>query len=140
MLVQVKQSVKELPLCWYGVKLLPKNLLDCAISLGLAIKDHDEPQYYRWGDTFYNLRDDFEADSGVHFELRVAWGGPTSILGFFSNWEIESITPTKLMFINNLLELMNYPPECELLWYPDVHETVSVVIGMASALVLIPLS
>ena len=74
----MKRSVKELPLCWYGIELLPKNVLDLAISLDLAIKDVDEETgLYSWGDTFYALREDFEEETGIRFELRDVWGAST---------------------------------------------------------------
>ena len=126
--------MKELPLCWYGIELLPKNVLDLAISLDLAIKDVDEETgLYSWGDTFYALREDFEEETGIRFELRDVWGastGPSPIIGFFSNWDVESVTMEQMGYIEGLLEMMNYPTSYKVCWYPDIDETVSTSIDI----------
>ena len=127
MFVEVRRSVRELPLCWYGIELIPKNILDLSISLDLAVKN-EVTDRYRWAESFYNLRDEFEEESGVHFELRDVWGastGPSPILGFFSNWEVESITRKEMRYIKRLLRMLKYPKDYKLRWYPDVDETVS---------------
>ena len=130
--VQVKRSVRELPLCWYGIELLPKNVLDLAIELGLAVRNEENGRF-SWGDTFYALRDDFEAETGVRFELRDVWGastGPSPIVGFFSNWEVEAVTMRQMGHIEGLLGMMGYPDGYKVRWYPDIDETVGAGVSI----------
>ena len=86
---------EQLPLCWYGVALLPDNLLELTVECKLAVRecpDHPDSMW-DWYRSFRNLRDEFERESGIRIDLQQVHGlGTLPFLSFWSNWEIKRVT------------------------------------------------
>ena len=118
----------DLPLCWFGIRFHPKQALELAIELDLAVRNTTGRREYDCFWTFNKLRASFKEETGLSIGLQQVWspnGGEISILAFYSNREYESITMDKFRLAYGLLEMMKFPEDKMLMrWYPDINETV----------------
>ncbi|KAH9927212.1 uncharacterized protein BXZ73DRAFT_102798 [Epithele typhae] len=125
----------DLPLCWFGVPLLPDLFLNLSVSLGLAQKSPRGEWY--WLRSFYALRDAFEKETGVHFDMEQVWGANPSrplepIVAFCSNRGIQHVTEEMVNKVEDLLDMLGYPEdrwEGELRWFPARLETVTMTLA-----------
>ena len=75
----------------------------------------------------------FEGESGLTMHLHQVWDQPYPLLTFFSNHEMARITEDMWRIIGDLLDDMDYPEGCQLLWYLDRNLCVRVSVLFALA-------
>ena len=120
-------SPRALPLCWYGVPLLTKNLIEFAVDVGAAVPDACVPGAFDFPASFQRLQSE-ALERGLGIDFRQVWStrGPIYVLVFFSNRQYEEILMGTLMDAALFLRWLEYPEEKAVLrWYPDIHEDVS---------------
>ncbi|KAM5534029.1 hypothetical protein V8D89_012349 [Ganoderma adspersum] len=117
----------QLPLCWYGVPFVPQLLYACAERIGLASyytvevlssNPGDLDPFQTWG----NVQEWFNKRSGLKLDLNLVWdeeGNSDTILTFWSNHEMNNITPKMWDLTCELLDYLEYGEEYELLWCLD---------------------
>ncbi|KAM5543926.1 hypothetical protein V8D89_002543 [Ganoderma adspersum] len=117
---------RKLPLCWYGVPFYPDIVFAYAERIRLGIYLKEANLHFKCGDldiyqTWPKLVKWFKDQSGFTMHLHQVWGERKPLLTFFSNHEMARVTEEnwELQVINAMLDEMEYPRECEPMWYLD---------------------
>ena len=134
---------KKLPLCWYGVPFYPDIVFAYAERIRLGVYLEEKVLNLKAGDldiynTWPRLVKWFEEQSGFTMQLHQVWRAREPLLTFFCNHEMASVTRENWELIDAMLDEMEYPPECELMWYLDIGLNVrlSMLSIIASASLL----
>ena len=117
----------QLPRCWYGVPFVPELLYSCAERIGLASYYTVEVLSSNPGDldplqTWGNVQEWFEKRSGLKIDLNLVWdeeGDSDTLLTFWSNHEMDNITPEMWNLTCELLDYLEYGEDYQLLWCLD---------------------
>ena len=129
---------RKLPLCWYGVPFYSDTVFAYAQRIRQAAYIKREILHLKPGDldiykTWPKLVKWFEGESGLTMHLHQVWDQPYPLLTFFSNHEMARITEDMWRIIGDLLDDMDYPEGCQLLWYLDRNLCVRVSVLFALA-------
>ncbi|KAM5543924.1 hypothetical protein V8D89_002541 [Ganoderma adspersum] len=117
---------KKLPLCWYGVPFYPDIVFAYAERIRLGVYLEEKNLHLKAGDldvynTWPKLVKWFEEQSGFTMQLHQVWRERKPLFTFFSNHEMASVTTENWELIDAMLDEMDYPRECELMWYLDIR-------------------